>query len=220
MADIVNMADQFSGLPMESLIGGPLQAACKAEVMLAAAVTNFIEVVGFEPAQEKGGKRVAKTVAFSFQRPATDPEGKTIGSETVSMEVPVLSILNIPSLVVDQVDVVFDMEVKSSQASQQTSDKSGDLDGSAKLGWGIFSLDVHIKGSVSSHQSNTRSSDNSAKYHVEVHAKQAGMPEGLSRVLDILATAVQPASVEPGGTKQAALAAEAANQPAAQRIGA
>lgn len=77
-----------------------------------------------------------------------------------------------------------------------------------------------FKGAVSSHQSNTRSSDNSAKYHVEVHAKQAGMPEGLSRVLDILATAVQPASVEPGGTKQALLAAEAANQPAARRIGA
>lgn len=53
MADIINMADQFSGLPMESLIGGPLQAACKAEVMLAAATTNFIETVGFQDKDEK-----------------------------------------------------------------------------------------------------------------------------------------------------------------------
>lgn len=199
MADIINMADQFSGLPMESLIGGPLQAACKAEVMLAAATTNFIETIGFQDADGSGGPRKAKTVAFSFQRPATDPEGKTIGNETVSLEVPVLSIVNVPSLMVKKVDVTFDMEVKSSVASQQTTDKSGTLDAHAKLGWGVFSLDVSIKGTISSHESNTRSSDNSAKYHVSVQAEQAGMPEGLSRVLDILATAVQPSAITPGG---------------------
>jgi len=202
MADIINMADQFSGLPMESLIGGPLQAACKAEVMLAAATTNFIETVGFQDGDSGGGPRKAKTVAFTFQRPATDPEGKTIGSETVALEVPVLSIVNIPNLMVQNVDVTFDMEVKSSVASQQTNDKSGTLDGHTKLGWGIFSLDVTIKGSISSHESNTRSSDNSAKYHVSVQARQGGTPEGLSRVLDILATAVQPAAITPGGVKQ------------------
>lgn len=201
MADIINMADQFSGLPMESLIGGPLQAACKAEVMLAAATTNFIETIGFQDADSSGGPRKAKTVAFSFQRPATDPEGKTIGSETVSLEVPVLSIVNIPNLMVQSVDVTFDMEVKSSVSSQQTSDKSGTLDAHAKLGWGIFSLDVTIKGSVSSHESNTRSSDNSAKYHVSVQARQAGTPEGLSRVLDILSTAVQPSAITPTSQK-------------------
>ena len=198
MADIINMADQFGGLPMESLIGGPLQAACKSEVMLAAATTNFIETIGFQDTDDPKAPRKAKTVAFSFQRPTTDPEGKTIGSETVSLDVPVLSIVNIPSLMVQSVDVTFDMEVKSSVASQQTSDKSGTLDANAKLGWGVLSLDVTIKGSISCHESNTRSSDNSAKYHVSVQARQAGMPEGLSRVLDILSTAVQPSAITPG----------------------
>ena len=28
MAELVNMSDQFQGLPMDSLIGGPLTAAC------------------------------------------------------------------------------------------------------------------------------------------------------------------------------------------------
>lgn len=218
MADLINMADQFSGLPMESLIGGPLQAACKAEVMLAAAVTNFIEVVGFEDASEPNTPRKAKTVSFSFTRPATDPEGKSIGSETVSLDVPVLSVVNMPSLMISQVDVTFDMEVKSSSASQQTTDKSGDLTGSAKLGWGIFSLDVNIKGSVSSHESNTRSSDNSAKYHVEVHAQQAGVPEGLSRVLDILSTAVQPTAIASNAKPQEALPAAGGSRPAQQQI--
>ena len=32
---LVKMAEEFGGLPMESLIGGPLQAACDAQTMLA-----------------------------------------------------------------------------------------------------------------------------------------------------------------------------------------
>ena len=35
---LVKMAEEFGGLPMESLIGGPLQAACDAQTMLAGAL--------------------------------------------------------------------------------------------------------------------------------------------------------------------------------------
>jgi hypothetical protein len=51
---------------------------------------------------------------------------------------------------------------------------------------------VNIAGSISSHQEQTRTSDNSAKYHVEVLAEDAGMPEGLARVLDILQSSIEP----------------------------
>ena len=40
---LVKMAEEFGGLPMESLIGGPLQAACDAQTMLAGATARFIE---------------------------------------------------------------------------------------------------------------------------------------------------------------------------------
>ena len=42
---LVKMAEEFGGLPMESLIGGPLQAACDAQTMLAGATARFIEEV-------------------------------------------------------------------------------------------------------------------------------------------------------------------------------
>lgn len=48
---------------------------------------------------------------------------------------------------------------------------------------GPFSMKAKVKGSISSHKENTRKSDNSAKYHVQVRATQGEMPEGLSRVL-------------------------------------
>jgi len=192
--ELVSMADQFRGLDMSALIGGPLKAACDAQVMLAASTAEFIENVGLN-APDKNGVRTVRTTAFSFTRTAT-PDGKgSHSTEEVKMSVPLLSIVKIPSLMIQKVNITFDMEVKSSVSSENTSDKSGTIDANAGLKIGPFSMNVKIKGSISCHESNTRKSDNSAKYHVEVLAKDTGMPEGLARMLDILATASEPVSV-------------------------
>ena len=187
------MANQFSGLDMAALIGGPLTAACNAQTMLARSTLNFIEEVGLEPADASGVRKV-RTANFSFDRTADGTDGK-MGSENVEMNVPLLAIVNVPALSIDTVDVTFDMEVKSSTSSQSSSDKNAELDATAGLKIGPFSLDVKIKGSISCHESNTRSSDNSAKYHVQVHASQQKTPEGLMRMLDILSSAVAPSAV-------------------------
>lgn len=206
MADeLVSIKDQFSGLDMSALVGGPLKAACEAQMMLAASTADFIENVGLEPA-DKDGRRKVRTTSFSFTRAATSQDGKAVGTEEVSMEVPFLSIVKIPTLMVDSIDVIFDMEVKSSSSSENTSDKKGELDAKAGLKIGPFSINVQIKGSIACHEKNTRSSDNSAKYHVEVHAKDSGMPEGLARMLDILATASTPVAIENKSEKKPAAA--------------
>lgn len=196
MADeLVKMQDQFSGLDMGALIGGPLKAACDAQIMMAKATSDFIQNVGLDAADANGVRKV-RTVDFSFERPATLESGEGIGTEKVSLSVPLLSIVKVPTLAVDDVNVTFDMEVKSSTKSEKTSDKKGELDAKMGLKVGPFTANVSIKGSIAAHESNTRSSDNSAKYHVEVHAKDTGMPEGLAKVLDILATASSPAQIE------------------------
>ncbi|MDO5432592.1 DUF2589 domain-containing protein [Eubacterium sp.] len=191
---LVSMQDQFSGLDMAALIGGPLKAACDAQMMLANSTAKFIEDVGLEPAED--GSRKVRTTSFSFTRAATAPDGSSIGSEEVMMNIPFLSIIKIPTLMVNDVDITFDMEVKSSTSSESTSDKKGELEANAGLKIGPFHMDVKIKGSIACHESNTRSSDNSAKYHVEVHARDSAMPEGLARMLDILATASAPVAIE------------------------
>lgn len=70
-------------------------------------------------------------------------------------------------------------------------DMGATLSGTANFGI----VKVSVTGSVSAHQSNTRSSDNSAKYHVDVRATNHGTPEGLARVLDMMAANVAPALV-------------------------
>lgn len=211
-----NMAAQFQGLPMGDLIGGPLNAACEAQVKLAQATVDFIRVVGFEKPEGAnkddpwGGK--TRTATFRFNRPVQlapavaeqkDSNGTVIvqakpadiKNEEVEIEVPVLAIVKIPSLAIQTVDITFDMEVKSSESSKESTDASAKAEAEMGFGWGCFKGSVKMSGSVATHKENTRTSDNSAKYHVEVHAKDTGMPEGLARVLDILSQSVAPKAV-------------------------
>ncbi|MFJ2987229.1 DUF2589 domain-containing protein [Collimonas sp. NPDC087041] len=195
MSELIDMASQFKGLPMGDLIGGPLTAACDAQIRLANATADFIKYVGFlAPSKDDpDGVGATRTAKFSFTRQTADPDdpSKTI-DEDVSLNVPLLSIVKVPSLAITKVDITFDMEVKSSFAVKESQDASAKLSADMKFGWGCFSATVHIEGSVASHKENTRTSDNSAKYHVQVLAEDAGMPEGLARVMDILQTAIQP----------------------------
>ena len=187
------MSEQFGGLDMGSLIGGPLKAACDAQTMLARATSDFITNVCMTADEQ--GKLTAQTVNFSFKR-ATNDENGNPKMEDVDLNVPLLAVVKVPALSIDDVDVSFDMEVKSSESSKEIDDKQGELEANAGLKIGPFHMDVKIKGSISSHKENTRSSDNSVKYHVQVHASQGDLPEGLSRVLDIVSSAIAPITKE------------------------
>lgn len=194
---LVSMADQFKGLPIEVLIGKPLEAACDSQIMLANSTAKFIEDVGF---YEENGVSKTRLADFSFDKnivTGKDALGHDIyDKQNVKMQVPMLAIVNIPSLQVQTVDVTFDMEVKSSESLNASASEKASLRGGGSIGYGIFSVHVSVSGSISSHQEFTRKSDNSAKYHISVHAEQSGTPEGLSRVLDIIAAAVAPSAVE------------------------
>ena len=187
---LVKMSDQFGGLPMDQLIGGPLKAACSAQVLLAKASSDFIKDVGLDT-DATGKVMTARTVDFSFNKPVQDADGTT-KMEKVDLQVPLLAILNTPSLSVKEVDVQFTMEVKSSTSSKTTSDSKADLTAHAKYNAGLFSCDVTVHGSVANHSENSRKSDNSAKYDVKVVARDDGPPEGLMKVLDMLNDAIAP----------------------------
>lgn len=124
--------------------------------------------------------------------------------QKVILSVPFLVIVNTPALMVKSVNITFDMEVKSSETHKDESSQEASMDVGAKFGWGPFSAEVKIHGAISARQENTRSTDRSAKYHVEVTARDDGMPEGLSRVLDMLQKAIAPVSVSKATTIQSA----------------
>jgi hypothetical protein len=175
------IAEQFSGLPMDQLIGAPLRAAADASTQLANATATFINTVGFD------NQNRIRTAAFGYQKRSVNEDG-TSNLDEMKVDVPILAIVPIPNLQIDEVNILFDMEVKQSEKSEQAMDAGMSLSGSAKFG----PIKVNVSGSVSVHSSNTRSSDNSAKYHVDVRATNHGTPEGLARVLDMMAANVAP----------------------------
>jgi hypothetical protein len=80
------------------------------------------------------------------------------------------------------------MEVKTSDTSRSSTSATANT--SVKGGW-LFAK-ASVSGSVTTSSENTRSTDNSAKYHVSVMASNYGIPEGLARVLDMIAANVAP----------------------------
>ena len=93
---------QFDGLPMQSLIGSPLKAASDAQAKLAETTAEFIRTVGLE--SSCSGK--IKTATVTFRKKGAD-------EKEVSLQVPLLAIVPIPSPAIEDIDVNFDMDVKS-----------------------------------------------------------------------------------------------------------
>jgi hypothetical protein len=208
---LISMAEQFTGLPMQDLIGGPLNAAATANGMMAVTQTRFLLDTAFsiKKGEKDGDADTYKPImiTMSLKRgvlipadpdvPDQEPEIKEV--ET-TFDLPLLTILPLNSLAVDDVSIKFDMEVKSSY-SEATSDKTekkvseaGSF--SAKLAYGIFSAEV--AGSISSDSSSASSRDthyeqsNSAQYSVSVHAGQLPLPEGVKTIITAFAGAIQP----------------------------
>lgn len=181
MADLVRMSDRFEGLPMESLIGGPLEAAARAQVNLARGTADFIKAVGFHADDS------VRSIDFKYEATDQRDDGTPYLKE-VTVTVPMLAVVPIPNLQIDTVDVTFDMQVKESVV-EQTESKAGSSSTRET------EERVKVYGETASHRENTRSTDNSAKYHVEVHASNHGMPEGLQRVIDMMASSVAPRKI-------------------------
>lgn len=177
----MGITEQFTGLDMGKLIGAPLAAATDASLMLANSTAEFINQVGFD------GNGKVRNAAFVYQVRNMNEDG-TSSLDDMRVEVPMLAVVPIPGLQLDEMNVFFDMEVKQSERINGASEIGAGISG----GLGLGMAKVCINGSVSSHKENTRSSDYSAKYHVDIRAANHGMPEGLARVLDMMAANAAP----------------------------
>lgn len=173
------IAEQFAGLQMDQLIGAPLCAAVDASLQLAESTADFIRNAGFDDAGN------VRTVAFGYQRFSDNRDG-TGSLEEMQVNIPLLAVVPVPNLQVDEVNLLFDIEVKQSERRDSSMELGASASG--KLG----ALKVGITGNISAHLNNIRSTDNSAKYHVDIRAANHGTPEGLARVLDMIAANMTP----------------------------
>ena len=125
---------------------------------------------------------------------AGHPDITTTKLEPNDLSVPILSIVNVPNLSVKRATIDFSMEVKSASKSTTSSDTTGNISSQAKYAAWWSPVTCSMKASVTTNKKseNVRSTDNSAKYNVHVEARDDGAPEGLMKVLDILAASIVP----------------------------
>jgi hypothetical protein len=216
MADspqLLSMAQQFSGLPLDSLIAGPLNASANANAAMALTQTKFILDNGFNKTTTGTGASAVTTydpimISMTLTRgvltpgdaTATPPVETSIKQFTTSFNLPVLTIIPINSLGVDNVDVEFEMNVKSSSSDDTSQSSSNSSSGNggfeAKIGWGPVSVTVHGSVSYDHKDSQTHSThyqaSNSAKYTIKVHAGQLPIPKGVNTIIEAFANAIQP----------------------------
>lgn len=207
--NLLSMSQQFSGLPMESLIGGPLNAAAKANSAMALTQTRFMLDTCFNMAKEdKDGKTIPTQyepimidMILTRSVISEDKDGKvSVTPASTKFTLPLLTILPINSLAVETVDINFEMEVKSSFSEDDNKAKESESKGEGsfetKLGWGPLSVSIKGSASYSSKDSETHNThyekSNSAKYTVNVHAGQLPLPKGVNTIIEAFTKAIQP----------------------------
>jgi hypothetical protein len=189
---------ELSQIPFGTLIGQPLKATVEAQALAAKTTVDFIQKVGFVPPdrnqdplfadeeQDADGGRV-RNVTFAY----TKRDENDVDS-SFTLTVPILSIVPIPVLRIDEVTIDFTAKLTDAveNTTKQNFQLGAETAGSFKSFWSPVSLDVRASMSLEKSQSSASRYTREYTMAIHVRAVQDDMPAGLARVLGILETAI------------------------------
>jgi hypothetical protein len=191
---MAGIADNFAGLPIEDLIVSPIVGMAKGQAKLNEVTWRYISEVAFEK-DEKTKKNVARSLDVEMNRVVTNGETGEQEIQKLYNKVPMLPLVPLPSLAITSADIGFTMEVKTSETSKESSDSETSYSASASASWWGMKFSATVAGKVATHKENTRSTDNSAKYEVKVHAEQLPPTEGMLKLSDYLTQMLEPSLI-------------------------
>ena len=177
--------EELGAIDFESVIGGPLVAVVHAQSQAAIATVDFIKSVGFNDNDE--------VVNVEFKYSKTTPEGQ---SEDYALNVPILTIVPIPFLRIEETNIEFNAKIASVEYQDTSDTKKLGVDLSARASWGIGSAKLKVS---YSHQRSTRTGEKVTRDYsltVKVKAVQEEMPGGMEKVMGILESLIQEKKAE------------------------
>ena len=190
---MAGIADQFAGLPIEELIVSPIIGMAKGQAKLNEVTWKYISEVAF--VTDKDGNTTARSLDVEMNRVVTNGDTGEQEIQKLYNKVPMLPLVPLPSLAITSADIEFSMEVKTSEASKDTATSENSYEVSAGGKWWGMSFNAKVAGKVSTNKENTRSTDNSAKYNVKVHAEQLPATEGMLKLSDYLTQMLEPSLI-------------------------
>ncbi|EPX64105.1 hypothetical protein D187_005238 [Cystobacter fuscus DSM 2262] len=189
-------------MTLGAVVGAPLRAAIEAQASAASASVDFIRQLAFEPEEE--GRTFAESgrlrmLVFHFDRPR-----KEGGTEPVRLEVPLLTMVPLPYLRLEELVVDFKVSVAAARDEEGAQAASGGEGGIADY------LSPGSRPRLAANLSSKRDSTStrSSRYAVEttmdfhLRAVQDDVPSGMQRLLSVLSEAihVQPVATAADGT--------------------
>lgn len=209
---LVSMAKQFSGLPMKELIGAPLVAATNANNMMALSQTKFLLETCFS-LNTQGEKEIYKPIMINMTltRPVINSDGTEGDPMDSDFNLPLLTIIPLNSLAVNDIKVAFEMEVKSSFSLENSTDSSAENTDNNAISRKINNdhVSAELNGVVAasnkldSNESASYQKSNSAKYEISAEAGQIPLPIGVLTIIDTFSKSIAPIQLKDDGeTKQ------------------
>lgn len=194
---------ELASIDFESMLGGPLVAVINAQAQSAMATVNFIKEVGFKkPSAEEsagGDTSTMEPIYVTFKYPKEIqpyvPADNTVSPPTAEVQavyqtqeltVPILTILPIPFIRIDETTIDFNAKINSVEYRKTDTNLKVDASLEAKAGWlwGSAKLKVSTSFQRSTQQGNTVNRTYSLAIHIK--AVQDEMPAGMERMLGIL----------------------------------
>jgi len=179
------VVNELAAIPFGTLIGAPLTAAIEAQAKAALTTVEFIRTVGckYDPAKpDETGEIV--NVLFKVK----------LGDKDLDLQVPLLAIVPIPFLRIENMDIHFKASLSQSMETKDTTSSSFGASVTAGVSSSWF-VKANVSSTVSSKKDSSSSRD--SRYAVEytmdinVHAVQDDVPGGLGKVLNLLNESIE-----------------------------
>ena len=198
------------GINIDSVISAPLVAASTANSMMLKDQARFLMEFCFIPEERKdedgnvvGVSHTPLMIDMVMNRTVIDPtkdrdDPDAINNIRMTFSVPVLTLIPINSLAVDEVSIEFDMEITSqvTKTSDFNEEKSGD-------GLQKEREKTELKGKISYDSKESSSSSqrrqNSSKLKVNVHATNLPLPVGVTTMIEMYSKSIHPIEMKENG---------------------
>jgi hypothetical protein len=182
------LSSQTNAQLIEELIGSTLASIVKTQGMVASQIAEIVETLGFEPAQPNQPLRT-RTFSFEFVRSEVVEGTDEIRRKKVTATLPLLSIVNLPSLAIDEADIQLSLRlVAHDDAAPQSTPRTMKLETSklARLPQPRQMFVVAEKLSPVSTGSNGNGAQRNTSMNVSIKLKQQPFPLGLDRLQALL----------------------------------
>lgn len=191
---MANPGQELSSIDFQSMIGGPLNAVVKAQAQSAQTSVDFIKSVGFNaPGDgEDAGKPTMVTFEYDKIIEKADESGKLVPTPTtMKLTVPILTMLPIPFIRVEETTIDFNAKINS--VVESTTASSSELNASlgVKGGWGPVSAELKCSYSNKKSTSATDKTERTYSLIIHVRAVQDELPAGMEKLLGVLENSIK-----------------------------